>query len=229
MKFKIQLFQGCTIILLLFFFFFSSSWIVVHIQDPENSFKAAMELTISFLGPISTIFAAIIATFLFNDWKDQHKANFYVNECKEIINEYKKFITIAQNLKSLESKLATLILNDSQKARQPILLQPKEIEAIYKINKEASEHRDLLNLSFEKMNNAVHVLNILNENEDLRDGREEFFKSITKNYLPLFDFKPIEKQPYEMFNTLKKVNPRLMTVIQSSEKFISEIKKIGNI
>ncbi|EOH6130262.1 hypothetical protein U2E24_01620 [Acinetobacter baumannii] len=45
-----------------------------------------MVLTISFLGPVSTIFAAIVATFLFNDWKEQHNKTVIANEAKTAFN-----------------------------------------------------------------------------------------------------------------------------------------------
>lgn len=79
-NFKFLIIQLCAITAIVFILFFSLSWIILHIQSPQNSFKEAMGLTLSFLGPISTIFASIIAVYLFNDWKDQHN--------KEVQNEF---------------------------------------------------------------------------------------------------------------------------------------------
>lgn len=82
MKFKILIFQLCVIVLLIAILFFSMTWIIIYWQNPQNSFKEAMSLTLSFLGPLSTIFAAIVATFLFNDWKEQHNMTIIAHEAK---------------------------------------------------------------------------------------------------------------------------------------------------
>ncbi len=82
MKFKLLIFQLCVIVLILAILFFSITWITIHLQAIKDFFKEAIDLTISFLGPVSTIFAAIIATYLFNDWKEQHNKTVIANEAK---------------------------------------------------------------------------------------------------------------------------------------------------
>ena len=86
MKFKLLIIQLCVIVFILAILFFSVTWINIHLQNRIDSFKEAMVLTISFLGPVSTIFAAIVATFLFNDWKEQHNKTVIANEAKTAFN-----------------------------------------------------------------------------------------------------------------------------------------------
>ncbi|MDC5448439.1 hypothetical protein OHW84_11060 [Acinetobacter baumannii] len=82
MKFKLLIIQLCVIVFILAILFFSVTWIIIHIQQAKESFKEAMDLTIGFLGPVSTIFAAVVATYLFNDWKEQHNKTVIANEAK---------------------------------------------------------------------------------------------------------------------------------------------------
>lgn len=91
MKFKLlslQLIVGLIIISILFF---SITWMFLHIQDPKNSFNQAMTLLVSFLGPLSTVFAALVATYLFNDWKDQQRHQNSLEFAKITLDSYKVF------------------------------------------------------------------------------------------------------------------------------------------
>lgn len=86
MKIKLTVIQLSVIVAIMTILFFSFNWIIIHIQEPKESFKESMDLTISFLGPISTIFASILATYLFNDWKEQHNKTVIANEAKIAFN-----------------------------------------------------------------------------------------------------------------------------------------------
>ncbi|CDG74766.1 hypothetical protein ACOT99_18360 [Acinetobacter baumannii] len=84
MKFKIEIFQILSAAILITVLFMAFTWICIHYQKPEESFKEAISLTVSFMGVIATVVAALIAVLMFNDWKIV--AKFERN--KEIINEF---------------------------------------------------------------------------------------------------------------------------------------------
>ncbi|MBD0234286.1 hypothetical protein IAG04_18210, partial [Acinetobacter baumannii] len=69
MKFKIEIFQILSAAILITVLFMAFTWICIHYQKPEESFKEAISLTVSFMGVIATVVAALIAVLMFNDWK----------------------------------------------------------------------------------------------------------------------------------------------------------------
>lgn len=72
MKFKKEVFQILIAIFLTALLFTSFSWIVIHYQEPTDSVKEALSIAVSFMSVLATIFAALIAVLLFNDWREQH-------------------------------------------------------------------------------------------------------------------------------------------------------------
>ncbi len=66
----------------------------------------------SVLSGVGTIAAGIIAIFLFNDWKDLHKASFIARESESISSAYKKLILA-------DIAISTLCLEVNQILRDP--------------------------------------------------------------------------------------------------------------
>ncbi|MFW1970628.1 hypothetical protein [Acinetobacter bereziniae] len=231
MKFKKEIFQILAAIVLVAALFTSFSWICIHYQNPAESVKETLGIAVSFMGVLATIVAALIAVLLFNDWREQHKASFYVVECQKILNEYKAFINISQKLKKNENDFKKIIYPypNSNKILVASFMNSEEKEAIRNITDEAIRLRNEMYQIFENLNNLVQVLDLLLQDKQLTSATDIFLKSTARNFLPLFDFKKVKNQPYQMLKTLQIVNPKLSEVIESSKGFISEIKKIGNI
>lgn len=229
MKFKNEIIQILIAIILTALLFTSFSWIVIHYQNPNESVKEALSIAVSFMGVLATVFAALIAVLLFNDWREQHKASFYVIECQKILNEYKAFITISQKLKANENNFRKFIYLENGEIRPASLMNTKQKEHVQTLTTEAIVLRNNLYEVFENINNLIQVLNLLLQDDSLISATDIFMKGSSKNFFPLFDYTHSKDYPYEMFKILEDVNSKLSEVIKSSKGFISEIKKIGNI
>ncbi|USA53887.1 hypothetical protein NDN13_01455 [Acinetobacter sp. C32I] len=74
--------------------FFFTLWLF-SFNDVENALKESWSITFSALAAFTTIGTAIIAAYLFNDWKDQHnhqaRKEFIVG-IKQDFNNYKNFV-----------------------------------------------------------------------------------------------------------------------------------------
>ena len=104
MKFKKEIFQMLIAIVLATGLFTTFSWIGIHYQNPAELVKENLSIAISFMAILGTIFAALIAILLFNDWKDQHN--------KQLINNfgfhvYESFSEFEKNINSLSVFTAT--------------------------------------------------------------------------------------------------------------------------
>lgn len=96
MKFKKEIFQVLIVIILVTALFTSFTWICIHYQKPSESAKEALTIAVSFMGVLGTIFAALIAVLLFNDWRDQHN--------KQIVNKFG--LQVYENFTEFEKKLS---------------------------------------------------------------------------------------------------------------------------
>ncbi|WP_353161971.1 hypothetical protein [Acinetobacter guillouiae] len=95
MKFKKEIFQILIAVLIVAGLFTSFSWICIHYQNPSDSAKETLSIAVSFMGVLATIFAALIAVLLFNDWREQHNkqvSNSIGLKNLETFNEFEKKI-----------------------------------------------------------------------------------------------------------------------------------------
>lgn len=63
-------------------------WIGFPANNPQDSFKDALSFTGSLFGGLATFGAAIIAAYLFNDWRDQHNKDIENQFIKSIIDSF---------------------------------------------------------------------------------------------------------------------------------------------
>ena len=75
MKFKNEIIQILVAAFLMSVLFMAFSWICIHYQNTDESLKHSISLTVSFMSVIATLFAALIAVLLFNDWRDTERFN----------------------------------------------------------------------------------------------------------------------------------------------------------
>lgn len=113
MKFKKEIFQILIAILIVAGLFTSFSWICIHYQNPSDSAKETLSIAVSFMGVLATIFAALIAVLLFNDWREQHNkqvSNSIGLKNLETFNEFeKKILELRSHMSDFEN-----ILDDYQ-------------------------------------------------------------------------------------------------------------------
>lgn len=86
-------------------FLFFVMWIGFPAENPKNSFKDALGFASNLFGGLATLGAAIIAAYLFNDWREQHN--------KQIINTfglkvYEKYLKFEDALYSAHNTLSDL-------------------------------------------------------------------------------------------------------------------------
>ncbi|WP_335991442.1 hypothetical protein [Acinetobacter bereziniae] len=100
MKFRIVIFQILIVIILIALIFTSFSWILIHYQNPTDSVKEALTISVSFMGVLGTIFAAFIALLVFKGWRitEDHKTkNGHINNAVNTylqLQDYLKLKTI---------------------------------------------------------------------------------------------------------------------------------------
>lgn len=113
MKFKKEIFQILIAVLIVAGLFTSFSWICIHYQNPSDSAKETLSIAVSFMGVLATIFAALIAVLLFNDWREQHNkqvSNSIGLKNLETFNEFeKKILELSSYMSDFEN-----ILDDYQ-------------------------------------------------------------------------------------------------------------------
>ena len=120
MKYKNEIFQLCVILFLMSTIFFWGSWLLIHYQNPNESFKEALGLTISFLAPLAAIYTSIVAVILYSDWKEPYNESMKSKYAEQVIDAYSDFSTSVQNFQILTSKvensayLSTLSNNPKQ-------------------------------------------------------------------------------------------------------------------
>lgn len=91
MKFKKEIFQILIAIIIVAGLFTSFSWICIHYQNPSESAKDTLSIAVSFMGVLATIFAALIAVLLFNDWREQHNKNIESQLCLKVFDYIQEF------------------------------------------------------------------------------------------------------------------------------------------
>lgn len=100
MKLKTYFFQVCIVVFLISTLFFFLSWVLIHFQNPANSLKEAISLTITLLGPLTTLAAAAIAVLLFTDWRVIKKYDIIHNYIMIIKKEVQDLINYINNNRS---------------------------------------------------------------------------------------------------------------------------------
>lgn len=76
----LSLIGGCFIFLVTYILF----WVLFLCLDSPNASREAIDILGSYFGGITTLWAAIIAAYLFNDWRDQHNKIIEYDYIKDI-------------------------------------------------------------------------------------------------------------------------------------------------
>lgn len=217
MKFKKEIFQILIAIILVTGLFTLFSWICIHYQNPAESAKETLSIAVSFMGVLGTIFAALIAVLLFNDWKDQHNKqiiNSFGLQVYESFSEFEKKLTIHyQFLQQLDE----LIVDYNYPINTVTLRGDGNMQYLNNINNSINEIKIVFNSLYSKFQaysiasgnlsrknsiyndylsefNDIYLIDeeIFELNTNLRDWYEMHFKAlILANILRVHEIEPL--------------------------------------
>lgn len=206
--------------------FFSS--IFLWLSDDETPIKTGFNLIGNYFGGITTLTAAYIASLLFNDWRNPHKATFYTNECKTIINCYKELLSSRRKLSVLEGQINDVIYSDNGlKKINPNILSTERKLKLKALNKEIEKEVESLFELLTKMSSEIIMLSTLTEDDTYLIENVKLEINLTNSYKKLLDEIP-ENMPYERFNNLQEANKNNFLLIEGKE-LIKKIKVLGKV
>ncbi|MFN7095152.1 MAG: hypothetical protein ACK4M7_07290 [Burkholderiales bacterium] len=80
-------------------FVFLMATFLIFAYSSESALQDALSTTGSYFGAVATLGAAVIAAYLFNDWRDQHNKNVEAGICINIFDfAYISNFKLLQNL-----------------------------------------------------------------------------------------------------------------------------------
>lgn len=190
--------------------------------------KDAISTTGDYFGGIAALAAAYIASLLFTDWRNPHKATFYTNECKTIINYYKELLTNKRKLAILESHVMELIYskNGLKKINPNILNKDVRIQLDELNNEIVSEVKTLFSL-ITKISSELSMLTSLTEDHEYLIECINLQTSLTNSYKKIINCNAVN-QPYEIFNILQEANKNNYLFVQGTT-LIWKIKNLGEV
>lgn len=109
-------------------FAFFIIWIGFPANSPKDSFKDALSFTGSLFGGLATFGAAIIAAYLFNDWKDQEKTIFLRNVAYETSGLLLNLFTIMQGYTESKEGLLNQIMPIQSKIMLKLAILNRQIK-----------------------------------------------------------------------------------------------------
>ncbi|WP_391485648.1 hypothetical protein [Acinetobacter pittii] len=137
----------------------------------------------SILSAIATIYATYIAVKLYIDWKDPHKASFYVNECKNVLDVYKQLNLCQRNLSLLEFELMNLIsTNNGLDIRDISDFSEEELKKLETLNNLVDMGIDSIYTKIDELQAEVIMLSALTEDPDFLIQSINLEQSLTRSY-----------------------------------------------
>ncbi|AKQ30323.1 hypothetical protein [Acinetobacter baumannii] len=114
-------------------FVFALTWVIFNFNDSSSALKDTWSIVGSIFGGITTLAAAYIAYYLYDDWRKPHNINIETDYKKEILKVIRKIIP-------MENKYHSLISNyhlypDNPERNLPIQINTNELqEFIHNVN-----------------------------------------------------------------------------------------------
>ncbi|MFW1848217.1 hypothetical protein [Acinetobacter oleivorans] len=137
----------------------------------------------SILSAIATVYATFIAIKLYADWKDPHQANFYVNECKNVLDIYKQLHLCQRNLNILELELLNLISSeDGLGIRNKSDFTEDELERLKTLNNLVDVGIDSLYTKISELQAEIIMLSALTEDHEFLIQSISLEASLTRSY-----------------------------------------------
>lgn len=198
------------------------------LNNYKNPIMSSFTLMGNYFGGLTTLTAAYIASLLFNDWRNPHKATFYTNECKTIINCYKDLLSSKRKLSILEKQVIDVIYSDNglDKLNVNFLSAEKKLK-LKTLNNEIKKETEVLFENLTKMSSEIIMLSTLTDDNNYMIDSINLEISLTKSYQNLLEELPIN-MPYERFNNLQKANKNNYLFREGTD-LIKRIKKLGNV
>ncbi|HAV6161616.1 TPA: hypothetical protein JI309_10500, partial [Acinetobacter baumannii] len=107
-------------------FVFALTWVIFNFNDSSSALKDTWSIVGSIFGGITTLAAAYIAYYLYDDWRKPHNINIETDYKKEILKVIRKIIP-------MENKYHSLISNyhlypDNPERNLPIQINTNELQ-----------------------------------------------------------------------------------------------------
>lgn len=216
----------CSIAITLILILISS--IFLWLNNDSNPIKNGFTLIGNYFSGITTLTAAYIASLLFNDWRNPHKATFYTNECKSIINCYKDLLSSKRKLSILEQQVMEIIYSDNGLNKlNPNILSPEKKIKLNTFNNEIKKETEYLFEQLTKISSETIMISTLTEDNNFLIEIINLDISLTKSFQKILDDLP-ENMPYERFNILKEANKNNY-LSDKGKELIRKIKTLGNV
>ncbi|MGQ1242854.1 hypothetical protein ACT4VI_05255 [Acinetobacter baumannii] len=106
-------------------FVFALTWIIFDFNGSSSSLKDSLSIVGSVFGGITTLAAAYVAYYLYDDWKNPHNLSIETEHKKEILKVIRKIIPIENKYYSLISN--HFIYSDNPEWTMPIELNQNEL------------------------------------------------------------------------------------------------------
>ncbi|MDD9317845.1 hypothetical protein [Acinetobacter lactucae] len=137
----------------------------------------------SILSAIATIYATYIAVKLYTHWKDPHKASFYVNECKNVLDIYKQLNLCQRNLNILELETMNLISTKNGLGIRDISdFSEEELQKLETLNNLVDMGIDSLYSKISELQAEVIMLSALTEDHGFLIQSINLEDSLTRSY-----------------------------------------------
>lgn len=156
----------------LFIFFTSLLFSLIFILPISVDKGAALA---SILGFIATLYAAVVAYLLLDNWKEQHKANYYSEMGKNLINQLRSLNVEVLSLQIMHSELSQFL--NSNRVDKDTLIKELKDEIFSKIS--------VIHMILDKlMHEGMFYLKV-NNNEFLKDALLDFHEEVHDLFIPL--------------------------------------------
>ncbi|PJG65308.1 hypothetical protein CVD09_16990, partial [Acinetobacter seifertii] len=137
----------------------------------------------SVLSAIATIYATYVAIKLYAHWTDPHKASFYVNECKNILDIYKQLHLCQRNLSILELDLLNLVSTENGLGiRDESDFSEDELLKLNTLNSLIDKAIDALYTKISELQAEVIMLSALTEDHEFLIQSINLEASLTRSY-----------------------------------------------
>ncbi|QKQ69945.1 hypothetical protein [Acinetobacter sp. 10FS3-1] len=166
-------------------------WIGFPAENPKDSFKDALSFAGGIFGGLATFGAAIIAAYLFNDWRISHNKNIDAQLCMKVMDSV---YDCDLNLLRINSFLVDY------------LSEPNKISYQRELNVNLNQLRDIINIMASSLCILGHIIpkndynrNFLPSLQGVIDDLEEYHKTIDTTFRGLNTPMPSEFiQKYNM-------------------------------
>lgn len=171
MKIKPFAFSFLVAFIIALSFLFIIFWIFFKYAGDVVAAKDTLSATGGFFGGMATLGAAVVAGYLFNDWRDEHKARFISQICEGVARDFKEIMDSNTRLKKICSSARTIQIGLAHKPRNINLIPQSERDLIKTQINLIDSAVDNLWGKIESLESEINYLSII-----CQDGNQELIK-----------------------------------------------------